>query len=60
MCDYEEFMFTCGHSITKMKSECHFRRNDPGKQCFGVKVLKATWFQGVPCASCINNRQARR
>ncbi|KAF6817377.1 hypothetical protein CMUS01_12112 [Colletotrichum musicola] len=52
MCDFEEFLFTCDHSIVKMKSECHFRRNDPGKQCFSVKVLKVTWPQGRECDAC--------
>ncbi|TQN66051.1 hypothetical protein CSHISOI_09425 [Colletotrichum shisoi] len=40
MCEFEEFLFACNHSVVKKKSYCHFARNDPIHQCFGVKVLK--------------------
>ncbi|GJC99509.1 hypothetical protein ColKHC_08335 [Colletotrichum higginsianum] len=53
MCEFEEFLFSCRHSVVKKKSYCHFARNDPNHQCFSVKVLKNTWFQGVPCDNCI-------
>ncbi|KAK1569709.1 uncharacterized protein LY79DRAFT_528194 [Colletotrichum navitas] len=52
MCNYEEFYFSCGHSVVKMKSYCHFAHNDPNHQCFSVKVLKAVWSQGALCAEC--------
>ncbi|KXH46824.1 hypothetical protein CNYM01_13153 [Colletotrichum nymphaeae SA-01] len=53
MCDWEEFLFTCNHSVLRLKSYCHFARNDPGHQCFGVKVLRNSWQQSVPCDNCI-------
>ncbi|KAM9875133.1 hypothetical protein VDGL01_10803 [Verticillium dahliae] len=53
MCDWEEFLFTCSHSIVKLKSYCHFARNDPHHQCFSVKVLRHSWRQGVPCEKCL-------
>lgn len=45
MCDYEEFRFECGDSDVRLKSHCHFARNDPNHQCFSVKVLRKTWLQ---------------
>ncbi|EFQ29136.1 uncharacterized protein GLRG_04280, partial [Colletotrichum graminicola M1.001] len=54
MCDWEEFLFTCNHSIVRLKSYCHFARNDPNHQCFGVKVLRNSWRQSVPCDNCIS------
>ncbi|KAK2038100.1 hypothetical protein LZ31DRAFT_139336 [Colletotrichum somersetense] len=54
MCDWEEFLFTCNHSIVRLKSYCHFARNDPNHQCFGVKVLRNSWRQNVPCDNCIS------
>ncbi|OHE94031.1 hypothetical protein CORC01_10723 [Colletotrichum orchidophilum] len=53
MCDWEEFLFTCNHSVLRLKSYCHFARNDPSHQCFGVKVLRNSWQQSVPCDNCI-------
>lgn len=52
MCDWEEFLFSCNHSTLRLKSYCHFARNDPNHQCHGVKVLRNSWQQGVPCDSC--------
>ncbi|KAH8912009.1 hypothetical protein BR93DRAFT_963221 [Coniochaeta sp. PMI_546] len=52
MCDMEEFLFTCGHNTFRLKSYCHFARNDPNHQCFGVKVLRATWRQTNQCELC--------
>ena len=43
MCDWEEFIFGCSCSYTKRKNYCHFARNDPNHQCFGVQVLKKVW-----------------
>ncbi|KAI4600988.1 hypothetical protein KJ359_013153 [Pestalotiopsis sp. 9143b] len=45
MCDFEEFLFECGHGIVRFKSNCHFRRNDPNKECYSVKVLRNSWKQ---------------
>lgn len=52
MCDWEEFLFLCNHSTLRLKSYCHFARNDPNHQCFGVKVLRNSWRQCVPCDDC--------
>ncbi|WJG35323.1 uncharacterized protein FOBCDRAFT_223142 [Fusarium oxysporum Fo47] len=52
MCDWEEFLFACNHSTLRLKSYCHFARNDPNHQCFGVKVLRKSWRQCVPCDNC--------
>ncbi|OHW92579.1 hypothetical protein CSPAE12_08947 [Colletotrichum incanum] len=60
MCDWDEFLFTCGHSIIRKKSYCHFSRNDPNHQCFGVKVLRNSWQQNVMCDNCIARAQRQR
>ncbi|KAK3684881.1 hypothetical protein B0T22DRAFT_464371 [Podospora appendiculata] len=52
MCDFEEFVFTCSHSIIRLKSYCHFARNDPHHQCFGVKKLRNVWDQTTECEKC--------
>ncbi|KAK0613474.1 hypothetical protein B0T14DRAFT_390883, partial [Immersiella caudata] len=52
MCDYEEFMFTCGHSTIRFQSYCHAARNAPLHQCFSVKRLKNIWDQTYPCEGC--------
>ena len=57
MCDWEEFLFVCDHSFLRLKSHCHFARNDPNHQCMGVKVLRDSWFQeGELCKTCVKNR----
>ncbi|RYC61083.1 hypothetical protein CHU98_g5111 [Xylaria longipes] len=54
MCDFEEFVFECQHSVVKLKSHCHFARNDPNHQCFGVKMLRESWRQdGQLCDNCV-------
>ncbi|RDA93636.1 hypothetical protein CP533_4918 [Ophiocordyceps camponoti-saundersi (nom. inval.)] len=57
MCDWEEFLFTCNHSALRLKSFCHFARNDPYHQCYGVKVLRNSWNQGKLCDNCLAERQ---
>ena len=52
MCDYEEFLFDCGHSQQRLKSYCHLARNDPNHQCFGVKKLRDVWEQQTICKTC--------
>ncbi|KFH44747.1 hypothetical protein ACRE_044640 [Hapsidospora chrysogenum ATCC 11550] len=52
MCDWEEFVFTCNHSAIRLKSYCHFARNNSNHACPSVKVLRKCWRQGVPCESC--------
>jgi hypothetical protein len=58
MCDFEEFAFTCGHSQFRLKSYCHFARNEPNHQCLGVKKLRHIWDQGDWCQDCIAKMQA--
>jgi hypothetical protein len=54
MCDFEEFLFECGHGIIRLKSYCHFTRNDPNHECYSVKVLRCCWKQvGDLCDACI-------
>ncbi|CAJ2502872.1 Uu.00g102660.m01.CDS01 [Anthostomella pinea] len=54
MCDWEEFLFVCNHSTLRLKSYCHFARNDPNHQCLGVKVLRDSWYQdGQLCDNCM-------
>lgn len=53
MCDWEEFLFPCGHSILRLKSYCHFARNDPNNECYGVKVLRNSWRQSSVCDKCL-------
>jgi len=66
MCDYEEFLFDCGCSEQRLKSYCHFARNDPHHQCFGVKKLRDVWEQRRLCDACTlkhyqgQQRQAKR
>lgn len=52
MCDWEEFIFGCSCSYTKRKNYCHFARNDPNHQCFGVQVLKKVWDVPEACDKC--------
>ena len=52
MCHWEEFLFSCNHSALRLKSYCHFARNHPRHRCFGVKVLRDSWQQGVRCEAC--------
>ncbi|KAF9882052.1 hypothetical protein CkaCkLH20_00088 [Colletotrichum karsti] len=58
MCDFEEFLFTCSHSIVRLKSYCHFARNDPNHQCFSVQVLRNSWQQSTPCDNCLSAWQS--
>lgn len=58
MCDWEEFIFGCACSYTKRKSYCHFARNDPNHQCFGVQVLKKVWDVPEPCDRCAASNRA--
>ncbi|KAI1502793.1 hypothetical protein F5X99DRAFT_377411 [Biscogniauxia marginata] len=54
MCDWEEFLFVCNHSTLRLKSYCHFARNDPNHQCYGVKMLRDSWLQeGQLCDDCL-------
>ncbi|KAH9900143.1 hypothetical protein F4778DRAFT_782257 [Xylariomycetidae sp. FL2044] len=56
MCDWEEFLFVCRHSTLRLKSYCHFARNDPNHQCLGVKKLRDSWYQDNQlCDDCLAN-----
>ncbi|KIH94434.1 hypothetical protein SPBR_06300 [Sporothrix brasiliensis 5110] len=57
MCEYEEFLFNCGCSQTRLKSYCHLARNDLNHQCFGVAKLRNVWDQQVDCNSCISKQR---
>lgn len=58
MCDWEEFIFGCQCTYTKRKNYCHFARNDPNHQCFGVQVLKKVWDIPEACEKCCSRRTA--
>ncbi|KAK3493886.1 hypothetical protein B0T13DRAFT_474779 [Neurospora crassa] len=58
MCDFDEFVFTCGHSTFRLKAYCHRARNDPYKECHYVKKLRDVWDQTYPCSECVNRAQA--
>ncbi|KAK3906192.1 hypothetical protein C8A05DRAFT_29978 [Staphylotrichum tortipilum] len=58
MCDFEEFIFTCGHSTFRLKSYCHFARNHPQHACRRVKKLRNCWDQGRPCDACAAEAEA--
>ncbi len=58
MCDWEEFQFVCGHNSSRLLSHCHFARTDPYHQCFGVKVIRHVWVQGVACQPCLDAMRA--
>ncbi|KAK3947592.1 hypothetical protein QBC32DRAFT_81001 [Pseudoneurospora amorphoporcata] len=58
MCDFDEFVFTCGHSTFRLKAYCHRARNDPYKECHYVKKLRDVWDQTYPCSECVNRTQA--
>lgn len=60
MCDWEEFIFGCSCSYTKRKNYCHFARNDPNHQCFGVQVLKKVWDVPEACDKCSSSARAAR
>lgn len=52
MCEFEEFRFTCNHSVVRLRNYCHSTRSDDLKECFGVKRLTRSWQQAVPCEDC--------
>ncbi|KAK2069515.1 hypothetical protein P8C59_004091 [Phyllachora maydis] len=53
MCDYDEFVFICGHSQFRLKTYCHYARNDRQHHCFGVKKLRNIWDQSDYCDKCL-------
>ncbi len=56
MCEFEEYLFSCGCSQMRLKSYCHYARNHPKHYCLGVKKLRDVWDQQTPCQACLANR----
>ncbi|OAA57657.1 hypothetical protein ISF_06898 [Cordyceps fumosorosea ARSEF 2679] len=52
MCDFEEYIFTCGHNALNLKAYCHQSRNHPRHECNNVKRLRNSWFQDRQCNVC--------
>ncbi|KAG0133715.1 hypothetical protein HOY82DRAFT_256839 [Tuber indicum] len=41
MCNLEKISYSsCGHDELRLIAYCHFARNDPFHQCFGVQTVK--------------------
>lgn len=59
MCDYDEFIFDCGHSVCRLKCYCHKARNHPFHECHFVKKLRSCWDQGRECDDCAEERRRR-
>lgn len=57
MCDWEEFVFTCGHSQFRLKCYCHQARNHPRHRCHRVKKLRNVWDQETECDECAEARR---
>lgn len=54
MCNYERVCYGCGHEGYRLIAHCHFARNDPFHQCFGVKSIKRTWNNPIEnCPGCV-------
>ena len=61
MCEYEQFIYTCGHSPCQRSAYCHSARNSPPPhQCFSVKVLKRVWSQDGFCPRCAGRMVAQQ
>ncbi|KAK3301289.1 uncharacterized protein B0H64DRAFT_370431 [Chaetomium fimeti] len=59
MCEFEEFYFTCGHSVCRLKSYCHSARNQVDHLCNQPQILRERWHQGRDCDPCVERaRQA--
>ncbi|EJT68687.1 hypothetical protein GGTG_13741 [Gaeumannomyces tritici R3-111a-1] len=56
MCDFEEFIFTCGCSEQRLQSYCHYARNDPQHRCRRVRKLRSVWDQNVECERHMRER----
>ena len=52
MCDYHLITYTCGHHEYRLIRHCHFARNDPNHQCFGVKTRRVHTPQRIRCYYC--------
>lgn len=58
MCDYEQFIYTCGHTPTRKYSHCHAARCNDYHMCRSVKVLKRVWHQAFDCPDCMQGNQS--
>jgi hypothetical protein len=55
MCNFEKVTYTaCAHVSRRLIGYCHFARNDPFHQCFGVQTLKRERMitDGQKCPGC--------
>ncbi|KAM3505081.1 hypothetical protein MY10362_003177 [Beauveria mimosiformis] len=52
MCDFEEYIFTCGHNALSLQAYCHQSRNHPRHECHSVKRLRNSWYQERVCNAC--------
>lgn len=52
MCDFEEYIFTCGHNALNLQAYCHQSRNHPQHECNNVKRLRNSWYQERLCNAC--------
>ncbi|KAM3542494.1 hypothetical protein BM221_002530 [Beauveria bassiana] len=52
MCDFEEYIFTCGHNALSLQAYCHQSRNHPRHECHNVKRLRNRWYQERICNAC--------
>ncbi|KAJ6443257.1 UDP-glucose 6-dehydrogenase [Purpureocillium lavendulum] len=59
MCDWDEFLFACNHSVFRLKWHCHSARNDPNHRCYRVQVLRNSWRQARLCDDCIAQTRAQ-
>ncbi|KXX79280.1 hypothetical protein MMYC01_203224 [Madurella mycetomatis] len=57
MCDFDEFIFTCGHSTFRLKCHCHYARNHPQHWCNKVKKLRNSYDQTYECDECAEARR---
>ena len=53
MCEYEKFVFTCGHTPVRRSVYCHAARCNERHNCYSVKVLKRVWQQRGICPDCV-------
>lgn len=52
MCEFNELIFTCGHSTYPLKAYCHRARNDFYHECHYVKKLRAVYLETWRCKKC--------
>ncbi|KAF8253347.1 hypothetical protein K440DRAFT_625392 [Wilcoxina mikolae CBS 423.85] len=55
MCSFEKITYkACAHISRRLVGYCHFARNDPFHQCFGVQTVKREKIvdNGQKCPSC--------